>query len=71
MKKFSKKLMMARLEKENRLSQVTSEAEAIMDDLDGQEAITSNWRRQVYGEPVYWVVGKSGAGQYVAEADCE
>lgn len=69
--KFSKKLMLERLARENRLDAVTAEAEAIMDDLDGQEVSISNWRRQVYGEPVYWVTGKSGAGNYVAEADCE
>lgn len=51
--------------------QITPEIEAIMDNLDGQDANPSCWRRQVYDEPVYWVVGKDGNGEYVNENDCE
>ncbi len=43
----------------------------ILDDLDGQPATASNWRRQVHGDPVMYVVGRSGEGRYVSEDDCE
>lgn len=43
----------------------------ILEDLDGQDATPSCWRRQVQGEPVMYVVGRSGEGQYVSEDDCE
>ena len=43
----------------------------ILDDLDGQPATASCWRRQVHGEPVMYVVGRSGEGRYVHEDDCE
>ena len=69
--KFYKELMMERLEKEGRADQIDDEVKAIMDDLDGQEADASCWNRRVLDEPVYWVVGKSGQGQYVNELDCE
>ena len=68
--KFSKDLMMKRLEKEGMLDQVDEEIIKIMDDLDGQQVSSNCWNRQVYDEPVYWCVGKSGEGQYVNELDC-
>ena len=68
--KFSKQMMVDRLTEEGMADRITDEIVAIMDNLDGQEAISSCWRRQVHGEPVYWVVGKDGKGEYVNELDC-
>lgn len=71
MSKFSKQRMIERLTKEGRAKAITEEVVRIMDNLDGQEASASCWRRQVYGEPVLYVVGKDGTGEYVNELDCE
>lgn len=68
---FSKKKMVDRITREGRADLIGPEEEAIMDNLDGQEATRSCWRRVVYGEPVLWVVGKDGNGNYVNERDCE
>ena len=68
--KFCKDRMIARLTEEGRADAITDEILAIMDNLDGQE-VTACWPRTVYNEPVYWVVGKDGYGQYVNENDCE
>ena len=68
--KFSKQKMIERLTKEGRADMITDEIMAIMDNLDGQEADASCWRRRVYEEPVYYVVGKDGKGEYVNENDC-
>ena len=68
--KFSKAKMMARIEKAGMLDMVDDEAQKIMDNLDGQEATASCWERVVKGEPVLWVVGKDGKGEYVNELDC-
>lgn len=68
---FSKKRMVYRLTSEGLADQITDEIMAIMDNLDGQEASASCWRRTVYEEPVLWVVGKDGKGEYVNEEDCE
>lgn len=68
---FKKSKMIARIEKEGRTDMLTPDVLEIMDNLDGQFANPSNWERQVYGEPVLWVVGKNGEGEYVNEADCE
>lgn len=70
MKRFSKELMIKRLEKEGLGSKINDEIIKIMDDLDGQEVSDYCWNRQVYNEPVYWCIGKSGEGQYVNELDC-
>lgn len=70
MSKFRKEMMVARLKAEGRANEITPEIEAIMDNLDEQEAFEGCWRRQVYGEPVLWVVGKDGSGEYVSENDC-
>lgn len=67
---FSKAKMVERLTEEGRADMITEGILEIMDNLDGQEAISSCWRRQVHGEPVYWVVGKDGNGEYVNEDDC-
>lgn len=69
--KFCKDRMIARLTEEGRADAITDENLAIMDNLDGQEVNTTCWRRTVYDEPVYWVWGKDGHGQYVNENDCE
>lgn len=69
--KFCKDRMIARLTEEGRADAITDEDLAIMENLDGQEVNTTCWRRTVYDEPVYWVVGKDGQGQYVNENDCE
>lgn len=68
--RFSKQLMIDRLTAEGRADAITDEVIRIMDNLDGQEASASCWKRQVYDEPVYWVVGKDGSGEYVNENDC-
>lgn len=67
---FSKQKMLERVRKANMMDLVTDTELAIMDDLDGQEVTASCWERVVKGQPVYWCVGKSGAGQYVNEKDC-
>lgn len=68
--KFSKQKMIDRLTAEGRADAITDEIIAIMDNLDGQEAIASCWKRQVHNEPVYYVYGKDGHGEYVNEDDC-
>lgn len=70
MARFSKEKMISRLKREGLADQITPDIEKIMDNLDGQEATSSCWRRQVYDEPVYWCVGKDGKGEYVNENDC-
>ena len=69
--KFRKERMIARLTEEGRADMITPEIEAIMDNLDGQDENPSNWRRQIYDEPVMYVIGKDGEGEYVNEADCQ
>lgn len=68
--KFSKERMIARIKKEGRADMINDAVLAIMNNLDGQEATTACWRRQVYGEPVLWCIGKDGNGTIVNEADC-
>lgn len=70
-KVFRKEKMVSRLIAEGRTDGLTPDIEAIMDNLDGQEATEHCWNRQVYGSPVLWVVGKNGVGDYVNEQDCE
>ena len=70
MKKFSKQRMIDRLKNEGLEDQITPEIIAIMDNLDGRNASASCWRRRVYDEPLLYVVGKDGIGEYVNEADC-
>ena len=69
---FRKAKMMARLEKQG-ITDIPEDAVKMMDILDGKEATTSCWRRQVCGEPVLWVSVESipDGGAYVNEADCE
>lgn len=69
--KFCKDRMIARLTEEGRADAITDEILAIMNNLDGQEVNKTCWRRTVYDEPVYWVWGKDGHGQYVNENDCQ
>lgn len=61
---------MAVFKKEGRSDEVTQDALDIMNDIDGREAISHCWHRVVYDMPVFWVVGRSGAGFYVNERDC-
>ena len=68
---FRKELMMNRLIIEGRKDLVDDKALEIMDNLDGCAATKSCWRRVVHNEPVMWVVGKDGNGEYVNEKDCE
>ena len=70
MPRFSKEKMVARITADGRADMIDDEVISIMDNLDGCEASASCWRRQVYDEPVLWVVGKNGEGQYVNEDDC-
>lgn len=69
--KFSKQKMIDRVTKEGKANMIDDEVLKIMDNLDGCQATISCWRRQVYDEPVLWVIGKDGTGQYVNEDDCE
>lgn len=62
--------MIERLTKEGREKMITNEIMDIMDNLDGQKAIENCWERQVNNNPVYWVIGKNGKGEYVNENDC-
>lgn len=71
MAKFKKELMMARVKREGLADRLDDEMLKIMDNLDGCDATASNWRRTVFGEPLLWVIGKDGNGQYVNEKDCE
>lgn len=68
--RFSKQRMIDRVKKAGLGDRLTEDIIKTMDNLDGQEATASCWRRQVYGEPVLWVVGKDGTGEYVSEEDC-
>ena len=68
--KFSKQRMLDRIKSEGRMSLVGEKELALMDNLDGMECDVSCWQRVVYGEPVYWCVGKDGNGMYVNENDC-
>lgn len=68
--RFSKQKMIKRLTEEGRADAITESIIAIMDNLDGQETTASCWNREVYGEPVLYVYGKDGNGEYVNEADC-
>ena len=67
---FDKGRMIARLKEEGREDMIDDGILAIMDNLDGCEAKEYCWERYVNDEPVYWVVGKDGTGQYVNENDC-
>ncbi len=67
---FSKEKMIERITNEGRADMIDDQIIAIMDNLDGRWASPSCWRRQVYDEPVLWVVGKDGNGKYVNEDDC-
>ncbi len=69
--KFSKAKMIQRVTAEGRAEMITDDVIAIMDNLDGQEARTNSWSRQVYGEPVLAVIGKDGKHYDVNEEDCE
>ena len=69
MLKFSKEKMIKRVTKDGKADLITPEMLAIMDNLDGCPVSTQCWRRTVYNEPVYWVVGKDGTGTYVNEKD--
>ena len=69
--KFVKQKMIDRIKAEGREDMIDDEVMSIMDNLDGQEATRSCWRRIVHGDPVLWVVGKDGEGYYVNELDCE
>lgn len=68
---FKKEKMIARIKEEGMAELITEDVLKIMDNLDGQRAEESCWRRRVYGEPVMYVIGKDGIGQYVNELDCE
>lgn len=68
---FRKEKMLKRLEEQGMLAAIDDKSREIMDDLDGQEATASCWQRVVYGEPILYVIGKSGEGNYVNELDCE
>lgn len=68
---FSKQKMIDRITKEGRTDMLDEKALAIMDNLDGCEGNAQNWQHVVNDEPVLWVIGKDGKGEYVNIADCE
>ena len=68
---FKKRKMVERITAEGRADMITEDILRIMDNLDGQNATASCWRREIYDEPVLYVVGKDGTGEYVNEIDCE
>ncbi len=68
--KFYKELMIKRLKDLGLEEQITPEVKKIMDNLDGQDASASCWLRVVKDEPVLYVIGKDGKGEYVNETDC-
>ena len=70
-KVFKKELMLKRIEKLGMMKMVGEKELAIMDNLDGQEVSTANWKRQVNGAPVYSCLGKDGKYYDVNENDCE
>lgn len=68
--RFVKERMIERVKAAGKEEMLTDDVMETMDNLDGCEATTSCWRRQVMMEPVLWVVGKNGEGEYVYEGDC-
>lgn len=68
--KFSKEKMIERITAEGREDMLTPDVISIMDNLDGQEALAQCWQRVVMDEPVFYVIGKDGNGEYVNENDC-
>ena len=67
---FSKAKMLARLEKEGRLNQVTDNIAKIMGQLDGKEAVKNNFKALVYDENEY-MIKLEGEWYSVNELDCE
>lgn len=67
---FSKKKMIERVTANGMADMIDEGVIEIMDNLDGCEAIENCWNRRVFNQPVLWVVGKDGTGNYVNEADC-
>lgn len=70
MLKFSKQKMLDRIKSEGREDLIDDKVKQIMDNLDGQMTNPHCWQRVVNDEPVYYVVGKDGTGNYVNEKDC-
>lgn len=70
---FRMSKMLARLEKEGRMHEVTDEDIALMKQLDGRVGNDYNWQSFVYDDPVVWIEKGNGLehGAYVALADCE
>lgn len=68
---FRKEKMIERLTREGLADEITPEIEAIMDNLDGQEANTYCWQNVVNDEPIAVVVGKDGKTEYVNVNDCD
>lgn len=68
---FSKKKMIERITREGRADMLDEQSLRIMDNLDGCEGNAQNWQNVVNDEPVLWVIGKDGKGEYVNIADCE
>ena len=62
--------MIDRITKEGRADMLDQKSLEIMDNLDGCEATAHNWENVVMDQPVLWVVGKNGKGEYVNELDC-
>lgn len=68
--KFSKAKMIARLEKEGRAHLIDEEAQKIMDELDGKEAIKNDFKALIHGVEEYFV--RVGDDSYpVNKLDCE
>ena len=67
---FSKEKMIERLKNEGRFSEIDDDIIEIMNNIDGQEARTNSWRRQVFDDAVLSVKGKDGKYYDVNECDC-
>lgn len=68
---FRKEKMLARLEREGRMNEVTEEDIALMTELDGLTGSDYNWESVVHGNNLVWIE-KDGKGvAYVCAEDCD
>lgn len=68
---FRKAKMLARLEKEGRMNEVTQADLDLMTELDGLKGSDYNWRSFVYGDNLVWIERDGKNGAYVCAEDCD
>ncbi len=68
---FKKKKMINRLTKKGLSNRITPAIMKIMDNIDGCEAVESDWSVIKSKGNLLWVKGRNGIGEYVNRADCE